>query len=90
MFGVVGLVFFNSKLQTKKLETELCRCGSVVEHFLGKEEVEGSIPSNGSSSELLMVNTESQLMICSIAIRTYKSATQRKFNGYSVAGYIKT
>jgi hypothetical protein len=24
------------------------RCSSVVEHFLGKEEVKGSIPSNGS------------------------------------------
>ena len=26
-----------------------CRCSSVVEHFLGKEEVKGSIPFNGSS-----------------------------------------
>ncbi len=24
------------------------RCSSVVEHFLGKEEVKGSIPFNGS------------------------------------------
>ena len=27
---------------------EKCRCSSVVEHFLGKEEVWGSIPHNGS------------------------------------------
>ena len=25
-----------------------CRCSSVAEHFLGKEEVKGSIPFNGS------------------------------------------
>lgn len=29
---------------------ETCRCSSVVEHFLGKEEVVGSIPINGSST----------------------------------------
>ena len=28
--------------------TQKSRCSSVVEHFLGKEEVKGSIPFNGS------------------------------------------
>ena len=28
--------------------TQTSRCSSVVEHFLGKEEVKGSIPFNGS------------------------------------------
>ena len=28
--------------------TQKSRCSSVVEHFLGKEEVSGSIPDNGS------------------------------------------
>ena len=39
-----------------ELPTELSRCSSVVEHFLGKEEVKGSIPFNGSNGEWAMVN----------------------------------
>jgi hypothetical protein len=36
------------RLLNCRLPTELRRCSSVVEHFLGKEEVKGSIPFNGS------------------------------------------
>ena len=32
--------------------TQKSRCSSVVEHFLGKEEVKGSIPFNGSEDFL--------------------------------------
>ena len=40
----------NMRLRTAYwwLLTDLRRCSSVVEHFLGKEEVKGSIPFNGS------------------------------------------
>jgi hypothetical protein len=33
---------------TTDLNDCISRCSSVVEHFLGKEEVKGSIPFNGS------------------------------------------
>ena len=42
---------FEPRLPLKFLEmysVGYCRCSSVVEHFLGKEEVKGSIPFNGS------------------------------------------
>jgi hypothetical protein len=34
------------------------RCSSVVEHFLGKEEVKGSIPSNGSQVSSLLTGRQ--------------------------------
>jgi hypothetical protein len=41
------------KMKNKKMITpDNRRCSSVVEHFLGKEEVGGSIPPNGSPEGL--------------------------------------
>ncbi len=47
-FEVLSNCFLNS---SKNL---LSRCSSGVEHFLGKEEVSGSIPDNGSSFFLII------------------------------------
>ena len=37
-----------SRIKEKEAGVVNCRCGSVVEHFLGKEEVVSSILINGS------------------------------------------
>ncbi len=43
--------------------TQTSRCSSVVEHFLGKEEVKGSIPFNGSSFGKLRITNQIKFFI---------------------------